>query len=281
MSEAVFAEHVLRWNLVPDGEPITTHASRLLPVRQFGAAAMLKLAFEDEERRGPDLMTWWAGEGAARVLAHDGDAVLLERVEGTRSLAEMAWSGQDDEVSRIICSVAAKLHAPRARPLPELIALERWFAALAPQAAKHGGILALADATARELFAAPQDVGVLHGDLHHDNVLDGGERGWLAIDPKRLWGERGFEFANLFRNPDISEPAPFRPVQPVNVATVPGRLARQAHVVAAATGLDRTRLIKWVLAYCGLSAAWHLEDGNHPGLDLAVAEIAAAELGFA
>jgi aminoglycoside/hydroxyurea antibiotic resistance kinase len=42
---------------------------------------------------------------------------------------------------------------------------------------------------------------VLHGDLHHGNVLDFGLRGWLAIDPKGLLGERGFDFANIFTNP--------------------------------------------------------------------------------
>jgi streptomycin 6-kinase len=162
-----------------------------------------------------------------------------------------------------------------------MIPLKTWFAALGPQARKHGGILALADDVARELFAEPQEITTLHGDLHHDNVLDGGARGWLTIDPKRLWGERGFEFANLLRNPDISEPNPLRAVQPCPVATAPGRLARQVSVVAEATGLDRTRLLKWALAYCGLSAAWHLEDGNVPELDLAVAEIAAVELGLA
>jgi type IV secretion system protein VirD4 len=36
------------------------------------------------------------------------------------------------------------------------------------------------------LLAEPRDVGVLHGDLHHDNVLDFGARGWLAIDPNDI-----------------------------------------------------------------------------------------------
>jgi streptomycin 6-kinase len=281
VSQDVFADYIKRWNLTPDGAAFATRACRLLPVRYGGEAAMLKLAFEAEEQRGPDLMKYWGGEGAARVLEHDGHAVLLERVEGRRSLAEMTWSGQDDEASRIICSVAAKLHAPRPYPMPEFIPLETWFAALGPQAKKHGGILVHADAVARELFAAPQDVSTLHGDLHHDNVLDGGVRGWLAIDPKRLWGERGFDFANILCNPDVAEQNPFRPAQPVPVATVPGRLARQATVIAEAAKLDRTRLLKWVLAYCGLSASWHLEDGNVPEFEFAIARMAAAELGLA
>ncbi|HET6221123.1 MAG TPA: hypothetical protein VFE11_03120 [Dongiaceae bacterium] len=35
---------------------------------------------------------------------------------------------------------------------------------------------------------------------------------------------------------------------------------------------------KWILAYAGLSAVWFLSDAVKPELDLAVAELAAAEL---
>jgi streptomycin 6-kinase len=262
----MFDAYLERWHLTRDGEPIVTHCSLLLPVRQGTVPAILKIADEEEERRGPELMAWWNSDGAARVLAREGDAVLLERATGHRSLAQMARDGHDDEASRIICSVAARLHAPRTREPPELVPLERWFAALEPGAAKHGGLLAQAAKVARALLDEPRQVGVLHGDLHHGNVLDFGERGWLAIDPKRLRGERGFDFANILRNPDIE------------LVRTPGRLARQATVIAEAAQLERVRLLRWVLAYAGLSAAWILGDGEDPTLDLTVAEIAAAEI---
>lgn len=262
----MFDRFLERWNLAGDGAPIVTHSSDLLPVRRDGVPAMLKIAHEDEERRGPDLMIWWGGDGAARVLEHEGDAVLLERAMGHRSLVAMARDGRDDEASRILCDVAARLHAPRNHPLPELIPLERWFGELWPGAAKHGGILGQAASTARALLDQPQEVGVLHGDLHHGNVLDFGPRGWLAIDPKRLLGERGFDFANIFRNPDLE------------IAKTPGRLARQATAIAETAQLDRARLLRWVLAYAGLSAAWVLNDGDDATLDHTVAEIAAAEI---
>jgi streptomycin 6-kinase len=262
-----FDAYLARWGLIPDGAPAVTHSSSLLPVRRDGVPAMLKIAREAEERAGARLMVWWDGEGAARVLEHDGDALLMERATGGGSLAAMAREGRDDEASRILCAAAARLHAARDRPAPELVPLARWFRALEPAAAARGGIVARAAAAARELLASPRDVTVLHGDVHHGNVLDFGSRGWLAIDPKGLVGERGFDFANLFCNPDRE------------TAAVPGRLARQADVVAAAAGLERGRLLRWVLAYAGLSAAWSLEDGDQPGVVLAVAELAAAELG--
>jgi streptomycin 6-kinase len=262
----VLDKYLVRWRLVPDGQPFTTHSSVLLPVRHEGVPAMLKIAHEAEERWGGLLMAWWKGEGAARVLAHGGDALLLERATGEASLAEMPRNGRDDEASRVICAVAAKLHAPRGRPPPELLPVHRWFEEPDPAAARHGCILRQAAATARELLAEPPDPVAPHGDLHHGNVLDFGPRGWLAIDPKRLVGERAFGFANILRNPDRA------------TATAPGRLARQATVIAEAAGLERARLLKWVLAYAGLSAVWLLGDGEAPELDVAVAEIAASEL---
>jgi streptomycin 6-kinase len=262
----MFGAYLERWRLAPDGEPLATHSSSLLPVIRDGRPAMLKVAREPEERWGAGLMVWWDGEGAVRVLEHDADALLMERATGERSLVEMARSGGDDEASRVICAVAGRLHAPRDRPPPVLVPLNRWFRDLWAAASRLGGILERSAVAARELLADPRDVCALHGDLHHGNILDAGPRGWLAIDPKRLSGERGFDFANLFCNPDHE------------TATAPGRLARQAAVVAEAAGLERRRLLKWVLAYAGLSAAWSLHDGDDPETALAVARIAEAEL---
>jgi streptomycin 6-kinase len=209
-------------------------------------------------------MIWWNGQGAARVLAHTGDAILMERAEGGCSLAELARNGRDDEASRMICATVARLHAPRSLPPPDLIPLTRWFEPLEPAAATHGATLRLCATTASELLATQRDVMVLHGDIHHGNILDFGPRGWLAIDPKGLRGERGFDYANLFCNPDL--------------ATATDRLAQRIEVVAQAVALDRSWLLRWIVAWAGLSAAFSLEDGMSPAGALAVAELAAAEL---
>jgi len=227
---------------------------------------MLKVSHEPEERFGAEVMAWWAGDGAAHVLAREGSALLLERAIGTRSIAEMARTDGDDEATRIVCAVAARLHGPRETPPPAgLTPLDVWFRSLL-QAGMHGGVLAKSAEAARDLLASPQDVVALHGDLHHGNVLDFGDRGWLSIDPKGLIGERGFDFANLLCNPDR------------DVALKPGRLARQASVVAEAAGLERRRVLKWVLAWSGLSALWMIEDEPRRELDLSIVDVAAVAL---
>jgi streptomycin 6-kinase len=265
----MFSDYLERWQLTPDGDPIITPTSRLLPVRRGGHPAMLKVAVHPEERRGNRLMTRWNGNGAARVLVHDGDAILMERALPELSLAELVRHGRDDEACRIMCAAAVCLHAGESPPqdlVKDLVPLTRWFAALMEAAELRGGILRLCAATASELLATPRDVTVLHGDIHHGNVLDFGSRGWLVIDPKGLVGERAFDYANLFCNPDIE------------TATSPGRLARRVEIVATAAVLDRNRLLRWLLAWAGLSAAFAIEDGGSPKGALTVAELAAAEL---
>jgi streptomycin 6-kinase len=268
MSLDAFQPWFGRWQLTADGEPFETkYKSRLLPVRFEGMAAILKISAGEEERKGAHLMAWYAGEGAARVLAHEAEAILLERAPCRRNLAEMAKAGEDDDASRIICAVAANLHLPRVRPPPRtLVPLPIWFRALAPAAAEHGGVYVKSLASARALLKEPRDIVVLHGDLHHDNILDGGERGWLAIDPKGLIGERDFEFANLFRNPSAE------------LALEPGRMQRQLAIVSEEAGLDPTRLLQWILAYAGLGAAWSIQSGHDPKAGMAIAELAAREL---
>ena len=93
-------------------------------------------------------------------------------------------------------------------------------------------------------------------------MLDFGARGWLAIDPKCLVGDRAFDYANLFCNPDVAS------------ATAPGTFERRLAIVIAQSGLERTRLLEWIFAWCGLSAAWFIGDDRAPeaATDLAIAE---------
>lgn len=257
------------WQLVPDGKAFATDWSLLQPVLHKNKPAVLKIAMEEEERLGGLLMTWWNGDGAAMVLNYDTEALLLERAVGKASLMDIVKT-DDDEASRVICGVIAKLHAPKPQPLPDLIPLTTWFKELAPAAQQYGGILTESVRYADELLNDQHDIVPLHGDIHYDNILDSGNRGWIAIDPKRLIGERTFDYTNLFCNPDIE------------IAGAPGRLSRQLQVVSKEANLDPQRLLKWIIAWAGLSAAWFLGDGEDAATDaeadLLIAKIAVAEL---
>lgn len=275
-ADALLAGWRDRWALAPDGVAFVTPSSALQAVRRGGRAAFLKRALVDEEAAGAHVLRWWGGEAAAAVLefGDDGEAVLLERAEGPRSLSGLARSGPagDDEATRILCRAGRRLHAAGAGARPAgLHPLDEWFGELFEQAADrpddHDGLYRAAAAEARALLARPAADVVLHGDLHHGNVLDFGERGWLAIDPKPLHGDPAFDTLNILCNPDAA------------VALRPGRLERTTGVIAAESGVDERTLLRWAVAWAGLSAAWSERGGEEAPLALGVGRRARALLG--
>ncbi|MBO1739056.1 aminoglycoside phosphotransferase family protein [Leifsonia sp. TF02-11] len=270
--DAVLAPWRSRWGLVPDGDAFATPSSVLQPVLRDGVPAYLKLATVAEEAAGGRVLRWWAGRGAAAVLAADGDALVLERAGGDRDLAALAASGThgDETATRILCRAAVRLHAVDDLPRPEgLVGLRRWFVELFEHAAAHptdrGGLFARAAIEAQALLAERAADVVLHGDLHHGNVLDFGDaesggRGWLAIDPKHIHGDPAFDFANILCNPDRE------------IAHAPGRLERTVSIIADETGIDERRMLRWTLAWAGLSAAWSERSGGDAEIAVGVGE---------
>lgn len=265
-----FAPWLQRWQLRQDGVERVMPSNRLLPVLcADGTPAMLKIIGDEIELKAAHSLTYWDGAGAAKVYALEGPALLMERATGTGSLMAMALDGRDDEASRIACDVIGQLHAPRAHAWPQdLVRLGPWFNSLEVAAAREGGVFTQAMTTATALLSQGEAVQPLHGDIHHENVLDFGPRGWLAIDPKPLLGERGFDYANLLCNPELP------------TVTQASRFHRQLAVIATAADLPVQRLAAWTLAYAGLSAAWFLEDGDsvRAESDLRVASLALGAL---
>jgi streptomycin 6-kinase len=131
--------------------------------------------------------------------------------------------------------------------------LDRQFASLFKRAGEDSRLRSSA-AVARALLATRRDVIPLHGDLHHSNVLDGGARGWLAIDPKGLLGERTYEVANLLGNPWPHG----------KIVHSSERIRRMAALYAAQLGMQPDRVLAFALAHAGLAASWDLEDGSDP-----------------
>ena len=72
---------------------------------------------------------------------------------------------------------------------------------------------------------------LVHGDLHHHNILRS-ERGWLAIDPKPMLGEPEFDVPVPLESPSV--PAADRALE-----------TRLAAFVAA--GLDEERIRNWTV----------------------------------
>ena len=194
-----------RWELRVDGVPRYGAVAWVIPVvGADGVRAVLKLQPVDDETIGEAAaLECWGGAGSVRLLAHDPEtgSLLLERLDASRSLATVP----DLAAVGIIAGLLAQLNA--ATPPPDLRRLEDVaHATLRPLSAALTAVrdnverrlLETCAGRTRELLGEPVQHRLLHWDLHYDNVLYAPDRqpgDWVAIDPKPLLGDSGFEFS--------------------------------------------------------------------------------------
>lgn len=204
---------------------------------------------------------------SVRLLDADANQgiLLLEHLQPGTPLSQL----DDDEAAT---SIAADIMqhlwcpVPSEHPFPTV---HRWAGGLQRLRAHFDGgtgplpskLVAKAESLFTELISSMTENILLHGDLHHDNILTAQRHPWLAIDPKGLVGEPAYDVGAFLRNPG------FRLQQ----ATHPERLlARRVELLAEKLGLERERLIGWGIAQAVLSAWWSIEDHGH-GWEFAVA----------
>jgi len=263
-----------RWRLSAPSLLTETFSSRIWKVRLGdGAVAIVKdlKPFDDveDELRGAHYLAWREGRGAVRLLDSENNFMLLEYA-GEGHLRDVLDRGGDSAATEIAASVLAELTAPSDMPFPaDLQPLRARFASLfakaaADRAAGRTSLYVEAAETAERLLAAPRRLCPLHGDLHHDNIIEG-LRGWLAIDPKGVLGDPAFDAANMLYNP----------LERDDLCLDPKRIAHMAEVFAAVLDQDPRHILDHAIAYGCLSAAWHEADGNakDEARELAIAEV--------
>ena len=247
--------HYLRlWNL-RDPEPLA-HSPRgtVYTAYQNTEKVVLKLFTPigaEDEADGAVTLCYFDGYGAVRLLAHDERAHLLEYA-GDEELAQMVSRGDDLAAAAIIAGVLNKLHRPRpAVPTPALRTLPQRFHSLFSRAAQDEAagaesIYVRGARVAQRLLAHPQHECVLHGDIQHHNIRLHPVRGWLAYDPKGLYGERSYDAANTLCNPATAR----------DRVMSEDRLLQVSQVLADEMGVRVERLRAFVFAYACLSASW-------------------------
>ncbi|MBD3557109.1 hydroxyurea phosphotransferase [Streptomyces sp. SP18CM02] len=251
-----------RWGLRPDGPSMHGMCALVLPVvrEADGRPAALKLQAVDEETAGePVALRAWAaaGAGAVELLDHDPEsgALLLERLDERRPL-----SGEKDvrEAVGVLGGALARLVAvPAPEGLRTLGGVADRMLAAAPEAvalladAADRRLLADCAAAVREVAGEPGDR-LLHWDLHYDNILAGraeaGRAGeWIALDPKPLAGDPGFELFPALDNLFDADEVVWR-----------------FDALTEALGLDhdRERARAWTLGRVLQHGLWAAEDGE-------------------
>lgn len=251
-------EFLQQWQCQPDGEIFFTHSSLLWPVTASGEKLMLKIARpDDDEAHAADMLRYYNGHGAVRLIRNDGSVQLLERLEassGQQTLEQMVSAGQADAATHIICDVIGQLHAvpPSQEPLKNLIPFRHRSDEMRQHVdegrvqASDRPLFQFAYDLCDELIAETIDTQQpLHGDIHHGNIIHS-SRGWLAIDPKGILGPRIYEYANTLFNP-VTTPAIVSDVK---------HMERQASIIAESGGFDKKLLLQFAFLHAMQCAAW-------------------------
>lgn len=256
------ARRLHHWNLRPTGAPMHGMVALVLPVElPDHTPAMLKIQPVDDESEGePHALRVWSGDGAVRLLDHDprSGAMLLEALDPSRSLETVEIT----EALTVIGELLARLHSHRAphgvRTLREIAldAAARAFRAAPRLRSEHDRRrLASLAALARELAPDGGDR-LLHWDLHFQNVLapfPGTDRDpWLAIDPKPLAGDPGFDLLPALHN---------RWSEAVATGDPRRETRRRLDILCETAGVDRDRARAWTRVRVLQQCLWALQEG--------------------
>jgi streptomycin 6-kinase len=168
--------------------------SRFSYVAPAGDDAVLKVTppDDDESDEEADALALWGGDGAVRLLRRDRGrrALLIDRARPGADISELP----DDDATAVAVEVGLRLWRPAGPPF-------RWIGDHVPRWLANAEQSELAP-LARSLYES-LDVGrstLVHGDFHHHNILDAGER-YVAIDPKPMLGEPEFDVPSFLWNP--------------------------------------------------------------------------------
>jgi streptomycin 6-kinase len=223
-----------------------------------GAAAVLKIGVPN-----PELMTEiealraYQGKPIVELLEADRQlgALLLKRVIPGTPLSKL---DDDEEATAIGAQLIGHLPAP-APTEHQFPTVARWAQAFDRLRVRFDGktgplparMVEKAERLFEELEASSPVRRLLHGDLHHDNILCNGKESWVAIDPKGVIGDPAYEAARFQHNP------------------IPGFLGmddleeavkRRVEIIASILQEDRSRLLAWAFFDAMLSTCWCIEE---------------------
>ncbi|WP_159943133.1 MULTISPECIES: aminoglycoside phosphotransferase family protein [unclassified Nocardiopsis] len=251
------------WELTVEGPAPHGRTSVVICVlRPDGTRGVLKLS--------PDSGLAVSEARLLRMWEASGRVPRVWEVDGRRGAILMEWVGGPTVVStgvvppmETVGELIDQLHSvevPRQellelRPLTSRVQFifDLWnreraegpAADVVPASAMHQGFC-----RARDLANGTVDVVPVHGDLHPGNVIDGGERGLVAVDPRACLGDGAVDAVDwaLWKSTSLTE------------------VVHRVDALSQCLGVDGDRLMAWVRAFAPCLAVAKANRG-HVGTD--------------
>lgn len=240
-----------RFKLVA-GEPVSELSVNYVCNAEFGAdkqPSILKIGVNiSRELTALDI---FAGTSCVEVLAAEPDlnAMVLEKISPGTPLTQI--QRKDDEE-------ATRIAAPLIRDLPRRIPegqtfkdiTESWEPDYANSDQPEGFPFDMVE-RAKELIKKLEDTCkqkcIIHGDLHHDNILYDDKRGWIVIDPIGFTGDPVANAARFLLNPITTFERQEIPEALLN---------KRVEMLAEETSFEPFRIAGWGYADCMAFACW-------------------------
>ncbi|MBI2791339.1 MAG: phosphotransferase [Gammaproteobacteria bacterium] len=190
-----------------------------------------------------------------RVLNIDENrnAFLMEYLTPGDTLKSLVQKGEDDAATRIISQTILELH----RDQDEYPSSYKHLADLMPALSQlkgliDNGLLSKAQSLFLDLtLDRTQDV-LLHGDLHHDNILLSGDT-WKVIDPHGYIGSPIAEIGPMIHNHFDCFPC-HEPMQKI--------IETRLKILCEMLPYDPKSIQAWAFCLTMLSTAWDFEDNQ-------------------
>ncbi|WP_066421879.1 aminoglycoside phosphotransferase family protein [Sutcliffiella cohnii] len=181
--------------------------------------------------------------------------LLLEKIQPGNTLATV---DDDVEATEIASTVMAKLWRPLPSHyqlnLPTMTDREKSLESIVQSNWNGCGpiskvILYEALTLFKQLHKTIDQQYILHGDLHHYNILQSDNNEWKIIDPKGLVGDREYDVIQFLLNK-----LPYE-----NKISI---LDRRINILVEQLGLNKERILGWGFAHSVLSTCWSVEEGS-------------------
>ncbi len=200
----------------------------------------------------------FAGSGIVRLVDAEPErgVMLLERLRPGELISK---SPCDDTATREVALLMTRLWCKPPETSP-FAAMRDWFSALfalRETFANGAGPFSprlwdAACACSQELLDSMAPGVLLHGDLHHFNVVSAQREPWLIIDPKGLVGEPAYEVAAWLCNPPVG--TELRDLRRI--------FRRRVAIFEEVLGLPRARMARWGVAHYVLGVCQAYEPGE-------------------
>ncbi|WP_179194727.1 aminoglycoside phosphotransferase family protein [Bacillus sp. EAC] len=218
-----------------------------------GRIVVLKLSIpSDEFLAEVEALKVFDGNGMAKLIDSDIEKgiLILERLTPGETLAKV----EDDVVAvRIASQIMKKLWKPAndSLTIQSIESRQKSLERIYRSNPEGLGVITFdliqeAVILFNELLSTQTEAYLLHGDLHHYNILKAGPENWKAIDPKGLIGEREYDIIQFLLNN----------LENKDLLTV---IEERIDVFVQELGLDKNRIISYGFSNAVLSTCWSVE----------------------